>query len=75
MADVVDVLTRQKVMTELVTAEGCNPIQIHRCLKTMHGEDAIDISSDPGSVVLRTVKRPLLIGPAAGSGDGDERRG
>jgi hypothetical protein len=57
--------TRQRVVVEFRTVECSSPIQIHRCLRSMYGEDAIDVSSDAGSVILRLVKRTLVTGPAA----------
>lgn len=60
--DVVDVGTKQKLVIEVFTAEGSIPI--HRCLRGVCGEDAIDISSDAGSVVLRAVKRTMVAGTA-----------
>jgi hypothetical protein len=62
MAHVVDLCTRQRVEIEFFTAEGCSPIEIHRCLRSMFGEDAIDCASDAGSVTLRAVTRTLLTG-------------
>jgi hypothetical protein len=44
MADVVDVCTRQRVAIEFFNAEGSSVIEIHRNLRSVHGEDAIDIS-------------------------------
>jgi hypothetical protein len=57
MADVVDVRTRQRVVIEFLTAESSSPIEIHRRLISVYVEDAIDVGSDAGSVVLRKVKR------------------
>ena len=45
MADVVDVNTRQRMVTELLTAEGSGPIEVHRRLRSVCGEDAVEISS------------------------------
>jgi transposase len=45
MADVVDVRTRQRAVIEFLTAEGSSPIEIHRRLRSVYGEDAIDVSS------------------------------
>jgi len=45
MADVVDVRTRQSMAIEFFTVEGANPIEIHRRLRSVNGEDAIDVSS------------------------------
>lgn len=43
--DVVDVHTGQRVATEFLIAEGSGLIEIYRCLKSMYGEDAMDICS------------------------------
>jgi hypothetical protein len=51
MADVVDVRTWQDMAIEFLTVEGANPIKIQRRLRSVNGEDAIDVS------FLRTVKR------------------
>jgi hypothetical protein len=40
------------VAIELLTAEGSSPIEINRRLRSLQGEDATDVSSDAGSVVL-----------------------
>jgi transposase len=45
MADVVDVRSRQRVVIEFLTAEGSSPIKIHRRLRSVFGEDTIDVSS------------------------------
>jgi hypothetical protein len=42
----VDVCTRQRVVIEFLTAEASSPIEIHRLLRSMYGEDAMDVSSD-----------------------------
>jgi hypothetical protein len=53
MVDVVDVYTRQKmVVTECLTAEDSTPTEIHICLKTVHEENATDVSSYAGFVIL-----------------------
>jgi hypothetical protein len=57
MAHVVDVRTKQRVVTGFLTAEGSNQIQIHRHLGSAYSKDAIDVSSDAGLVILRAVKR------------------
>ena len=46
------VRTRQRVVTEFITAEGFSPIEVHRRLRSVYGEDAIDVSS-----VRRWVRR------------------
>jgi hypothetical protein len=45
MVHVVDVRTRQRAEIESLTAEGSSPIEIHRYLRSMFGEDAIDCAS------------------------------
>ena len=40
-----DVNTRQRMLIELLTAEGSRPIQIHRHLRSVYVEDAVEISS------------------------------
>jgi hypothetical protein len=42
---VIDVHTRRRVVAEFLTAEGSSPIVIYRCLKSMSGEDAMDVRS------------------------------
>jgi hypothetical protein len=66
VTDVVVVRTRQRVVTELFTVEGFSPIELHRSLRSVYGEDAIDATSDAGSIVVRAVKRTLLTRPAEG---------
>jgi transposase len=45
MADVVDVRTRQRVVTKFLVAKGSSPIDIHRRLRSVYSEDAIDVIS------------------------------
>ena len=52
MADVVDIRTKQCVVIKFLTAEGSSPIEIHRRLRSVYGEDAIDVTS-----VRRWVRR------------------
>jgi len=78
MACVVDVNARQRKVTELLTAEGSAPIEIHIRLRRVHGKDAVEISSDAGSDVLIAVKRTLVTAPqpstSHGNDDGDKRQ-
>jgi hypothetical protein len=46
----VNVRTRPRAVTEFLIAEGSTPTEIHRRSRSEHGEDAIDVSSDAGSV-------------------------
>jgi hypothetical protein len=43
----------ERVATEILTTEGYSKIGIHIRLKSLHVEDAIDVSSDSESVVSR----------------------
>jgi hypothetical protein len=43
--DVEDLCNRQRVVTEFLTVEGSSPIEICRRLRSMCGEDSIDVSS------------------------------
>jgi transposase len=80
MTDVVDVNTRQRMVTELLTAEGSSPIEVHRRLRSVYGEDAVEISS-----VRRWIRRfnsgekDVGDNPSAidklGRDDGDKRQG
>jgi hypothetical protein len=45
MADIVDVRTRQRVVIEFLNVEGSIPIETHRHLTSVYGEDAVDVSS------------------------------
>jgi len=54
------------VVIEFLTVEGFSPTEIYRSLKSVYGEDAIDASSDSGSIVVRAVKRTVLTRSAAG---------
>ena len=60
MADFVDGHTMQRVVTEILTAEGSSPGHLRRVC----GKDTIDVNSDAGFVVLRSMKRTLVTGPA-----------
>jgi hypothetical protein len=48
--DVVDVLTIENGVTEYTTAEGCGPIGVQRCLRSLYDEEVIYISSIRGWV-------------------------
>ena len=56
-----DVHTMRRVVIEFLTAEGSSPGR----LRSVCGEDTIDVNSDAGFVVLRSMKRTLVTGPAA----------
>jgi hypothetical protein len=45
MADVVNVRPRQTVVTEFLTAQGCSLIEIPRRLRSVYGEDAIEVTA------------------------------
>jgi len=66
MADVVDIYTKQTAVNEFLTTDGSSPIEIHRCLRSTcdDDDDAIDVSSDTESIILKAVKRTLVTGPA-----------
>lgn len=40
-----DLNTRHRMLTELLIAEGSRPVQIYRRLRSVYGEDAVEISS------------------------------
>lgn len=78
MADVKDVNTRQRMVNELLTAEGSIPVQIRRRLRSMYGEDAVDsVQLHAGPDVLIAVKRTLVTAlqwsTSHGNDDGDKR--
>ena len=64
MVGTADRRSRTKVTTDFLLQK-TNWIEIHRRLGSAHGEDAIDVSSDAGPVVLRAMKRTLVTGPTA----------
>ena len=41
----VDIFSRQRVVTELLTAGGCSPSEIRTCVRSMCGAETIDVSS------------------------------
>ena len=43
----------ERVALEILSAEGYSPIEIHKGVKSLHVEDATDVSSDSESVVSR----------------------
>jgi hypothetical protein len=45
MANFVDFRTGQRAAIEFPTAEGSSPIEIHRRLRSVYGDDGIDVSS------------------------------
>lgn len=53
-----------RVMIEFYTAEGSSPIEIHRRMRILYGEDTIDVGSDAGPVGVRAAKRTVVIGHA-----------
>lgn len=68
------VRTRPRVVTEFLTAEDSNPIEIQKRLRSGYGVDAIDVNSDAGSVVIREVKSALVTGPPAADQPRQRRR-
>jgi hypothetical protein len=52
----------QGAVVEFLTAEGSNPKEIFRRLRSVFGEGAVDVSSKTGPVVSRAVKRALVTG-------------
>ena len=46
MTDIVDVGTRQRLVAEFLTTDGSNTIKIHRRLRSVCSENAIDVSSE-----------------------------
>lgn len=80
MADDLGIHTRQRVVTQLLTAEGSSPLEIHTRLRSVYCEDAIDVSSVTRWVLfLRAVRRAEVTSPAATDQPrwrhGDERQG
>jgi hypothetical protein len=61
----VDVHTRWRVVIKFHTAEGSSQTEKHVGLRSMCSEDAIHVSSEVASVVLRVVKMTLVTGHAA----------
>jgi len=45
IADIVDVSTGQRVVTEFLSAEGYNPIEVYTGLRSVYGENATDVSA------------------------------
>jgi hypothetical protein len=45
MADDVGIRARQRMVIEFLGTEGSSPIDIHRRLRSIYGEDVMDISS------------------------------
>lgn len=43
--DIVEVHTRLRVVIEFFSAGASSPVEIHACLKSVCGEDAIDVHS------------------------------
>ena len=66
MTDVVVVCTKQRVVTEFLTVEGFSPTEIHRSLRSVYGEDAIDASSDAGSNRCKSGKKDIVDTPNRG---------
>jgi hypothetical protein len=59
----VDICTRPRVVIEILTTAGCSPVEIHRHLISMYGEDAVDVGSDSEFIILRVMKRILMRDP------------
>jgi hypothetical protein len=45
VVDIVDLRTRQRVVTDSLTAKRSSPVEIHKCLRIMYGKNVIDVSS------------------------------
>jgi hypothetical protein len=75
MGDFVNVHTIRRVVIEFLTMAGSSPGH----LRSVCGEDTINVNSDAGFVVLRSMKRTLATGLAAvdshGSEDEDQKQG
>ena len=59
----VDICTRPRVAIEIFTTADCSPIEIQRHLRSMYGEDAVDVGSDSGCIILSVLKRILVRDP------------
>jgi hypothetical protein len=42
--NVLDIHAKQRVLSELFTVEDSSLIEVHICLRSVYGEDAIDVS-------------------------------
>jgi len=51
------ICTRPRVAIAILTTAGTSPIEIHRHLRSMYGEDAVDVGSDSKCIILRMMKR------------------
>ena len=52
-----DVRTRQRMVIEFFTAEGSGPVEIHILLRSVCGDDTIDVNSGAVFTVSRAVKK------------------
>ena len=56
------------MVVEFCAVGGSSRIDIHKCLRSVCGEDATGITQlDTGSVIFRAVRRTLVTGLAAAS--------
>jgi hypothetical protein len=45
------------MVIEFFTAEGSSPVEIHVLLRSVCGDDTIDVNSDAGFTISRAVKK------------------
>lgn len=70
-----DVRTRQSMATEFLIVEGANPIEFHTRLRSVNGEDAIDVSSVGRWVSLfKNSEKTKVTGPTAADQPQQRRR-
>ena len=74
MARVVDILSRQRLVTECLIEKGPCPTVTHRSLSSVYGDDVTDASWDKGSVALRPLKMTLLTKSTAADRPRQRRR-
>ena len=51
--------------SSVFSAEGCSVMEVHRRLRRVFAEDALDVNLDAGPIVLKALERTFLIRPAA----------
>ena len=70
-----NVSTGHRVVIEFLSAEGYSPIEVHRGLRSVYGEDVTDVSAvRPLVHCLRAVKMTFGTGPTADEQSRQRRR-
>ena len=52
MVNFVDICMRLRVVIEFLIVEGSSPVEVHRFLRSVYGDNATDVDSDTKLVIV-----------------------